>query len=233
LLDRFVEQPNSGFAEAVRDLRTSIQLSNIDAAPKVIAITSSVSEEGKSILASTLALSNAMAGKKVLLIDSDLRRKVLRRYFLVDAKLGLVSLLSGETTFEETVHHDKRTGLDFLFGDDKKVTPVDFFGSQLFCDLISEMRNRYDLIFLDTPPVLAVSDARVIAQQADVVIYAVRWNSTTRRMIRTGLESLRQANVHAIGLALNKVDPKRMDRYGYYGYGYGAGSGNLQKYYSG
>lgn len=233
LLDRFVEQPNSGFAEAVRDLRTSIQLSNIDAAPKVIAITSSVSEEGKSILASTLALSNAMAGKKVLLIDSDLRRKVLRRYFLVDAKLGLVSLLSGETTFEETVHHDKRTGLDFLFADDKKVTPVDFFGSQQFCDLISEMRDRYDLIFLDTPPVLAVSDARVIAQQADVVIYAVRWNSTTRRMIRTGLESLRQANVHAIGLALNKVDPKRMDLYGYYGYGYGAGSGNLQKYYSG
>lgn len=233
LLDRFVEQPNSGFAEAVRDLRTSIQLSNIDAAPKVIAITSSVSEEGKSILASTLALSNAMAGKKVLLIDSDLRRKVLRRYFLVDAKLGLVSLLSGETTFEETVHHDKRTGLDFLFADDKKVTPVDFFGSQQFCDLISEMRDRYDLIFLDTPPVLAVSDARVIAQQADAVIYAVRWNSTTRRMIRTGLESLRQANVHAIGLALNKVDPKRMDLYGYYGYGYGAGSGNLQKYYSG
>ncbi len=233
LLDRFVEQPNSGFAEAVRDLRTSIQLSNIDAAPKVIAITSSVSEEGKSILASTLALSNAMAGKKVLLIDSDLRRKVLRRYFLVDAKLGLVSLLSGETTFEETVHHDKRTGLDFLFADDKKVTPVDFFGSQQFRDLISEMRNRYDLIFLDTPPVLAVSDARVIAQQADAVIYAVRWNSTTRRMIRTGLESLRQANVHAIGLVLNKVDPKRMDLYGYYGYGYGAGSGNLQKYYSG
>lgn len=233
LLDRFVEQPNSGFAEAVRDLRTSIQLSNIDAAPKVIAITSSVSEEGKSILASTLALSNAMAGKKVLLIDSDLRRKVLHRYFLVDAKLGLVSLLSGETTFEETVHHDKRTGLDFLFGDGKKVTPVDFFGSQQFCDLISEMRDRYDLIFLDTPPALAVSDARVIAQQADVVIYAVRWNSTTRRMIRTGLESLRQANVHAIGLVLNKVDPKRMDLYGYYGYGYGAGSGNLQKYYSG
>lgn len=233
LLDRFVEQPNSGFAEAVRDLRTSIQLSNIDAAPKVIAITSSVPEEGKSILASTLALSNAMAGKKVLLIDSDLRRKVLRRYFLVDAKLGLVSLLSGETTFEETVHHDKRTGLDFLFADDKKVTPVDFFGSQQFCDLISEMRDRYDLIFLDTPPALAVPDARVIAQQADAVIYAVRWNSTTRRMIRTGLESLRQANVHAIGLALNKVDPKRMDRYGYYGYGYGAGSGNLQKYYSG
>lgn len=233
LLDRFVEQPNSGFAEAVRDLRTSIQLSNIDAAPKVIAITSSVSEEGKSILASTLALSNAMAGKKVLLIDSDLRRKVLRRYFLVDAKLGLVSLLSGETTFEETVHHDKRTGLDFLFADDKKVTPVDFFGSQQFCNLISEMRDRYDLIFLDTPPALAVPDARVIAQQADAVIYAVRWNSTTRRMIRTGLESLRQANVHAIGLALNKVDPKRMDLYGYYGYGYGAGSGNLQKYYSG
>ena len=233
LLDRFVEQPNSGFAEAVRDLRTSIQLSNIDAAPKVIAITSSVSEEGKSILASTLALSNAMAGKKVLLIDSDLRRKVLHRYFLVDAKLGLVSLLSGETTFEETVHHDKRTGLDFLFADDKKVTPVDFFGSQQFCDLISEMRDRYDLIFLDTPPVLAVPDVRVIAQQADAVIYAVRWNSTTRRMIRTGLESLRQANVHAIGLVLNKVDPKRMDLYGYYGYGYGAGSGNLQKYYSG
>lgn len=237
LLRHIVEKPASRLAEAVRSLRTGIQLSNIDVTPRVVLVTSSVPEEGKSILAAVLAQTTALSGKKILLIDCDLRRKILRTYFDMEASAGLVSLLSGQTSLTETMHHDEKTGLDLILADDQKVTPVDFFGSQHFADFIAAARQDYDLIILDSPPTLAVPDARVIAQQADFVVYTVRWHSTTRRMITTGLDLLRQGNVGGIGLALNRVNPKRMDRYGYYGYGYsygyGSGSRKLQNYYSG
>lgn len=232
LLAHIVEKPASRIAEAVRNLRTAIQLSNVDVSPQVIVVTSSVPDEGKSILAAALAQTSALSGKKVLLVDSDLRRRILRQYFHLDAKAGLVRLLSGQASFADVVHRDARTGLDILIADDEKVTPVDFFGSRQFGDLIAEARRSYDLIVLDTPPVLAVPETRVIAQHADAVVYSVRWNSTTRRMVQTGLDLLRQVNVRVTGLALTRIDPRRMDRYGYYGYGHGSGSRKLQKYYS-
>lgn len=232
LIDHITEKPASGLAEAVRNVRTAIQLSNIDVTPKVVVVTSSVPDEGKSILAAALAQTTALPGKKVLLVDCDLRRRVLGQYFRVDASAGLVNLLSGRTSFEETVHRDVRTGLDLVTADEEKVTPVDFFGSRQFLDFLTTAREHYDLIILDTPPVLAVPETRMIAQHADAIVYTVRWNSTKHRMIQTGLDLLRQVNVRVTGLALTRIDPRRMDRYGYYGYGYGRGSGKLQKYYS-
>ena len=94
------------------------------------------------------------------------------------------------------------------------------------------MREHYEFIFIDTPPILAVPDARVIAQNVDSVVYVVRWNATKRRMIRAGLGFLGQVNVKVAGLVLNRIDPKRMDRYGYYGYGYGYGMRNIERYYA-
>ena len=234
LLARIVDRPASGTAEAVRNLRTGIQLSNIDEPPKVVMVTSSLPDEGKSILAGALAQTSALPDRKVLLIGCDLRRPTLRRYFgAADTEAGLVSLLAGQTELSETLHHDPRTGLDILFADQAKVTPADFFASRQFESFITEARATYDLIILDTPPVLAVPETRVIAQHADAVIYSVRWNTTTRRMVRSGLELLRQVNVRHVGLVLTRIDPKRMDRYGYYGYGYGSPGSKLQKYYSG
>jgi capsular exopolysaccharide synthesis family protein len=230
LLDSIISKPASRLAESVRNLRTTIQLSNVDSAPQVVVITSSVPDEGKSILASALAATTAMSGKKVLLVDADLRRRILREYFRVLPNSGLVSFLSGSTSFDETVYRDERIGLDILIADDGKVTPVDLFQSKQFEIFLAMARKRYDLIVLDTPPVLAVPDARVLSQYADAVVYVVRWNSTTRRMIQSGLALLRQVNVRVIGLALTRIDAERMDLYGYYGYGYGGN--RLQRYYS-
>jgi capsular exopolysaccharide synthesis family protein len=229
LLDLIVNKPSSSMAEAVRNLRTAIQLSNVDETPRVVVITSSVPDEGKSILASALATITAMSGKKVLLVDADLRRRILREYFAVKHKAGLVSLLSGRTSFEETVQCDERTGLDILIADDGKVTPVDFFESKQFGDFVNAAREKYDLVVLDTPPVLAVPDARVLCQHADAVVYAVRWSSTSRRMIQSGLALMRQVNIRVTGFALTRVDARRMDLYGYYGYGYRRN--RLQRYY--
>lgn len=230
VLEEVVEKPGSRLAEAVRSLRTAIQLSNVDVAPKVVLVTSSVPEEGKSVLAAALAQTTALAGKRVLLVDADLRRRVLSKFFDSSGKDGLVSILSGATSFEDARIIDERTGLHVVLAEGGKVTPVDLFESDQFQRLISEAREQYDLVVLDSPPVLAVPDARVLAQHADATVYAVRWNRTSKRMVKTGLGSLSQASVHVSVLALTRVDPKRMDIYGYYGYGtrgYGLG-----KYYS-
>ncbi len=229
LLDLIVSKPSSSLAEAVRNLRTAIQLSNVDETPRVVVVTSSVPDEGKSILASALASITAMSGKKVLLVDSDLRRRILREYFSVKHKAGLVSLLSGRTSFEETVQRDERTGMDILIADDGKVTPVDLFESKNFAKFVTAAREKYDLVVLDTPPVLAVPEARILCQHADAVVYVVRWSSTSRRMIQSGLALMRQANIRVTGLALTRVDARRMDLYGYYGYGYRRN--RLQRYY--
>jgi capsular exopolysaccharide synthesis family protein len=230
LLELIINKPTSSLTEAVRSMRMAIQLSNVDMPPQVVVITSSVPDEGKSILAAALAVTTAMSDKKVLLVDADLRRRVLREYFGVAPSAGLVSLLSGSTSFDETVHRDERIGLDVLIADEGKVTPADFFESKQFENFMATARKQYDLVVLDTPPVLAVPDARVLSQHADAVVYTVRWNSTTRRMIQSGLALLRQVNVDVTGFALTRIDAKRMDLYGYYGYGF---RGNkLQKYYA-
>lgn len=232
VLDRLVENPTSAYAEAIRNLRTGIQLSNVDRAPQVVLVTSSAPDEGKSVLATALAQTSALSGRKVLLIEADLRRRVLGGYVGLDAEAGLVRMLSGEATFAEVVQRDDRTGLDVLFADTARVTPVDVFESRKFRSLIAEVREAYDLIVLDTPPVLAVPETRVIAQQADAVVYAVRWNSTPRRLIRAGLDLLAQVNVRVAGTALTRVSPRRSIHYGYYGYGYGRSARKLKRYYA-
>lgn len=232
LLDRLVENPTSAYAEAIRNLRTGIQLSNVDRAPQVVQITSSAPDEGKSVLATALAQTSALSGKRVLLIEADLRRRVLGGYLGMNAEAGLVRMLSGEASFSEVVQRDDRTGLDLLFADTARVTPVDVFESQKFRTFIAEAREAYDLIVFDTPPVLAVPETRVIAQQADAVVYAVRWNSTQRRLVRAGLDLLAQVNVRVAGVALTRVAPRRSVHYGYYGYGYGRSARKLKRYYA-
>jgi capsular exopolysaccharide synthesis family protein len=232
LLEYIIKKPASSVAEAVRNMRTAILLSNVDSTPQVIMLTSSVPAEGKTVMASALAQISAMSGKRVLLIDGDLRRHSLTKQFRIEGKAGLVALLSGNASFEQAVHHDDLTGVDILAADVSKVTAVDVFSSARYETFIDEMRKIYDFIIIDTPPVLAVPDARVIAQNADSVVYMVHWNNTTRRMIRTGLDLLHQVNVPVTGLTLTRIDPKRMDRYGYYGYGYGYGARDIEKYYT-
>jgi capsular exopolysaccharide synthesis family protein len=193
-------------------------------------ITSSLPGEGKTSTSIMLAQSWASSGKRVLLVDCDLRLGSLKRQFKITTEAGLITVLSGNVPFEEAVHHDRDTGIDILIAGSTKVTGVDVFGSKSFEAFMKKMRATYDYIILDSPPVLAVPDARVIAQNADAVIHLVHWNATSRRLIRSGLASLFQVNVRVSGLALTRVNAKRMDRYGYYGSGYGGTA--TSKYYS-
>jgi succinoglycan biosynthesis transport protein ExoP len=232
ILEHILEKPASGLAEAVRNLRSAIQLSDLDRVPQVIMVTSSVPDEGKTSIAIALAQTSVMLGKRVLLIDCDLRRRSVRTQFKIETKAGIIAFLSGEKPLEEVITHDEKTSIDIIIADETQVTAIDIFASDRFGAFINEMRDCYDFIFIDSPPVLAVPDARVIAQKADFVVYIVRWNATKRRMIKSGLSLLDQVNVKVAGLVLNGINPKQMHRYGYYGYGYGYGTGKIERYYA-
>ena len=222
-----VTKPTSGLAESVRNLRTAIQLSDFDSPPRVVMLTSSVPDEGKSVTAIALAQSAAMAGRKALLIDADLRRRRVKEYMRLPARAGLIALVSGRMSLEDVLVRDQQTGLDMILADRARITPTDLFESQRFQTILEGLQQTYDLIVLDTPPVLAVPDARVIARKADAVVYVVRWNRTNRRMVRTGLRLFQQVGIPVAGVALTRVNPKSMHQYGYYGYG----SRGMKQYY--
>lgn len=220
VLEYAVERPSSGLVEAIRNLRTGVMLANIDRRPEMIMLTSTLPKEGKTTCSLLLAQNAAGLGKKVLLIECDLRRRTFRTYFPGAPKVGMMSILSGEKTWEEVVYTDERTGLDVIMGEETKVNAADVFHSQRFQEFLAEARRRYDFVVIDTPPVMAVPDSRVIAPMVDAVIYCVRWNSTHKDLVRAGLAQFSQIKVSISGLALTQINLKKMARYGYGGYNY-------------
>lgn len=226
ILEYVLEKPTSQAAEAIRNLRTSVMLSNVDNPPKIIMSTSSLPSEGKTTQSLLLALNMAALGKKVLLIEGDIRRRVFAQYLNVPSGKGLVSVLAGEVGFEEVVHHDDRLGFDVLIGEKPKINAADLYASDKFDAFLKELRNHYDLVIIDTPPVLVVPDARVIGHHVDAIIYSVKWDSTAKTQVFAGLNMFESVGVKVTGLVLSQVDPKGLKRYGYGNYGsYGSYSG--------
>jgi Mrp family chromosome partitioning ATPase len=155
-----------------------------------------------------------------LLIECDILRRTFRNYFDLPERGGLLSVLSGARSFEEIVYHDGDSGLHILPGEESSVNAADIFESHRFADYIAEMRQDFDFIFIDTPPVLAVPDDRVIAKNSDSVIFCVRWNKRARETVVVGLRFFEQVNVKVAGLVLSQVNVNKMARYGYSNYGY-------------
>jgi capsular exopolysaccharide synthesis family protein len=231
LIEYLKDKPTSAGAEAIRNLRTSVMLSNVDKPPQVIMLTSSIPGEGKTTLSLALAQSFSGLEKKVLLIEGDLRRLVFSEYFeAAPKKKGLVSVLSGESTFEETVRSIDIVGTDVLLGDKTQANVADLFESARFAELMEVARSKYDVILIDTPPVLVVPDARSIAQHVDALLFAVHWDSTSQEQVSEGLRMLESVNIRPTGVVLSQIDMKGMKRYGYGGQ-YGAYSQYGRKYY--
>ncbi len=230
--DRILEytqaKPTSVFAEAVRNLRTSILLSDVDNPPQVIMSTSSVPNEGKTTMALTLAQNISALNKKVLIIEGDVRKRVFKEYFKLDNPTGFVSVMADETAIDDAVYKSSELGADILIGEKPVVNAADLFSSVKFADLLEDLRKKYDYIIIDTAPVLSVPDARIIARHADVVIYSVRWNSTTKTQVKQGLSMFENLGLQIGGLVFNQIDGNEMKSYGYanqYGYAYGKDDG--------
>jgi len=231
LLNYLSDKPTSATAEAVRNLRTSLMLTNVDTPPKVILSTSAIPGEGKTTNSLALAHNLVGLGKKVLLVEGDIRRRTLRKYFKGLPQRGIVSVLSGEASLQEAVYRAPNFGGDILGGEMSDTNAADLFASDRFKTLISEMRDRYDAIIIDTPPVLVVPDARILAQVADVTLLTVRWDRTSRAQVEEALRLFQTSRQKITGLVLSQINPRGMRRYGHAGT-YGAYSNYGAKYYA-
>ena len=231
LIQYLKDKPTSPAVEAVRNMRTSILLSNVDTTPQVIMSTSTIQGEGKTTQAISLVQNLSGMGKKVLLIEGDIRRRTLDEYFKGEAgEHGLLSVVSGEVSLAEAIVKSERIGADVLMGQTSHINAADIFSSDRFSTFLKEVRKGYDYIVIDTPPVLVVPDARVIGQHCDAIMYTVRWDSTTKTQVIADLRELAAVNLVPTGLVLSQVDPKGMKKYGY-GESYGAYSSYGGGYY--
>jgi capsular exopolysaccharide synthesis family protein len=235
--DYVIEKPNSGLVEAINTLKFSLALSDPDHPVKAVQVTSSVPEEGKTTLALALARVVAASGQKVVVVDGDLRRSSIgRKLNIRDKHKGLSDLVvaGADTDLSEFLLRDEKGGLDFMpTGTAKYANATDIFSSHRMKTIISRLKAEYDLVVIDTPPVMAVADARIIGRVVDKTIFVVRWNKTPRKVARAAIEQLRRAEVDLAGVVLQQVDLSRYGRVGYGDSGYYYHYGRYGKYYSG
>ena len=235
LLQYVTSNPSSGLMEAVRNLRTSIQLSFMDRPPKLVMMTSALPDEGKSSTTLLMAHAFAQSGQRVLVIECDVRRRALREFFARRQRSienGLFAVAAGKAELEEAVVPDETFGFDTLLSENVTVAASDFFLSDSFAKVIETARDKYDMIFLDVPPVLMVTDARVIGKHVDAILFAFKWDATHRDAVLSGVDLLRRFNLNITGLVMNQVDTKKLRAYGEIG-GYGDYYGSSHKYYRG
>ena len=230
-----LDKPNSGYVEALNTLKVSLSLTDPDQEPRVVQVTSSIPEEGKTTLALSLARVLATQGESVILVDGDLRRATLER------RLGVPSKQAGLTDF--VLHQDD--DIDQYLVDDPKstvklMTPgsaefanaTDIFSSQRMKRIVDVLRQNADYVIIDSPPVMAVADARLIGRFVDKTLFVVRWNKTPVKVAKAALKTLRDGGTDIAGIVMQRVDLKRYGNLGYGDSGYYYHYGRYGQYYS-
>ena len=219
ILDQIIKKPASVFTESLRTLRTGVALSNVDHPPKVVLFTSSVPGEGKTTTAAAFARTAAMSGVNVILVDSDLRRPNVHRLLDMKVDSGIVKVLTGESTIDEAIRKDSATGLDVLCVTETAASPPDLLSSQHMREMVAELRERYDLVILDSPPVSPVSDAKILGQIVDTTVFVIHWDETPRELASRAVRELRLSGIPIAGAAFAQVNLKKQARSYYGGYG--------------
>lgn len=207
-------KPLSTFAESFRKLRAAILYSKVGEAVKVIAVTSSLPGEGKTTTTFSLARTLATSGANVIIVDCDLRQSAINRFLPEVPALGLLEVLNGVCTLEQALIDDP-SGAKVLALTKSAYTPRDVLGSPAMLKLLAELRLRYDVVLLDTAPLLAIADTRILAPHTDAVVMLARWKKTPVKAITSALSLLQGRGVFVAGLALTQVDLKAQTRYGY------------------
>ena len=222
-------KPLSAYAESIRAIFTSLQLSNIDRPPQVILVTSSLPQEGKTTLSLSLATFAASSGKRVLLMDVDLRHPNVHRDLGTPPEFGLVEYMAGERELDEVIRHHEETGIWYLPVKRQTANPTNLLGSQKLKQLLLDLRQQFDFIVLDSAPLLGVTDTKVVSRFADNVVFVMQWNTTSRDTAINALAHMREARGNVAGVVLTQVD---VAKHAQYGYGdVGQYYGKYQKYY--
>lgn len=209
--------PKSAVAEAYRTLRTNIQFMSPDRPIKSLLVTSAGPGDGKSTTVINIAITFANLGKKVLLIDADLRKPIQHKVFEFQRAPGLTHLLIENLPDEEVIHQTEVPNLDLITCGDIPPNPSELLASQRLKNFMERAREKYDIILFDTPPVIAVTDATVLSQLTDAILLVVRAGSTDLRVLERSIELLRQVKANLVGAVLNGVNMSTgYDSYYYY-----------------
>jgi exopolysaccharide transport family protein len=213
-----IEEPGTFFAEAIRAVRLAIQRTLRLQPIKIVLVTSALDSEGKTTLAANLAFSLATLGIKTLLIDGDLRNPGLTRALCPHADAGLLQVATGEVPLEQAILLDRSTGLSILpspaIKDVDSITELMF--SERITDILDHLRRRYELIIIDSPPLVPLVDGRALAELADRIVLAVAWDQTPREVVSHTLNLLSPVHDRILGTVLTQVDLSRLRFYDYY-----------------
>lgn len=216
--------PHSHRAEAFRQLRTNLQFADVDNPPRSIVVTSCLPQEGKSTTACNLAITLSQAGLRVVLVEGDLRRPRLGSYLGLEDAAGLTNALVGSARLTDVLQPWGQTGIRVLLSGPTPPNPSELLGSQQMEDLLADLERSADIVVIDAPPLLPVTDAAVLAALASGAVMVLRADKTTREQADRAVQILRSVDARVYGAVLNMIPLKgsRSHRYGYgYGYGYG------------
>ena len=228
------KDPKSPVAEAYRTIRTNLQFSGVDKEMKVVEVTSAVPNEGKSTVIASLAVVLAQARKKVLLLDCDFRNPTQHKLFGLYNK-GLTNFMSkGSDDYTEFIQHVEQENLDIIASGPVAPNPSEMLMSNKMQDLLDVVRTEYDYIFIDTPPIMPVTDAAVLGAKVDGVMIVIASGVDKPELVQAAKTRLIQGGANILGCILNKVQvgggrygygKYSNHKYGYGGYGYGYGYG--------
>jgi capsular exopolysaccharide synthesis family protein len=224
-------EPMSDVAESYRTVRTAVYFGQANGMAKTLLITSPAPGDGKTTLASNLAIAMAQAGNKILLLDADFRKPTQHKIFELNKRSGLSSVLAGEARLDEVIQPTAISGLDVLPCGPIPANPSEILNSQTFADLLDELKKRYDHVLLDSPPIMPVTDARILAASCDATVMSLRAEKSTRKGAIYARDMLHSVGSQILGVVINDV-PRRKGIYGYYYsdtelymYGYGRRKG--------
>ncbi|RNF39507.1 CpsD/CapB family tyrosine-protein kinase [Planococcus salinus] len=208
--------PNSLVSEQFRTLRTNINFSSPDQKIQTIVITSAAPSEGKSTAAANLSIVFAQEGKKVLLVDADMRKPTMHHTFNVGNVQGLSRVLTRQSNLETAIRATKVVGLDLLTCGSLPPNPAELLGSKSMDTLIEQMKKAYDIVIFDAPPMLAVTDAQLLANKCDGAILIVNSGKTDKKEVVKAKETIVKSNCRLIGAVLNNFTLSKDSAYSHY-----------------
>jgi len=212
--------PQSNAAEGFRTVRAAISLVHKSDKFKVLAFTSTIPSEGKSLVTSNLAIVTAQTGVRTLLIDADLRRPSMHKAFQMQSPVGLSAYLTGQVTdVDEIIHKTEIPNLDIMCCGAVPDNPSELVGSKKMGELLNAVRDKYDRVFVDCPPVSAVSDPLMVASRTDGIVFVTKFNKIRRDHARRTIQRIQDAGVFILGNVINDIDFEGKDSY-YYSYYY-------------
>jgi capsular exopolysaccharide synthesis family protein len=217
LMRTVLDEPTSLFAEAVRSVRLAVQRAARNEPAKLVTVASSIDGEGKTTLAANLALSLAAIGARTILVDGDLRNPEMTRALCPRAKFGLIDAATGHVPLEQAVLIDQPTGLAVIPSPPQHAMLANEFAfTDAMSNFLQGLRRRFDFVIVDSPPLIPLVDGRGLAEQADRIVLAMRWNATPQDVVSHAIETLGPTVDRVLGTVLTRVDLKQLRFYDYY-----------------